>query len=95
MDVVQVVSPEGTFTIYDEHGNCVGRVCTDTGRALIGDAFWKRVKTCRMETVKSGPLYDVWRCTACGAEFSESRTDGSAWAFEPAYCPRCGAQVVS
>lgn len=95
MDVVAVVPREGTFTIYDDEGGCVGRVCTDTGRALIGDAFWRRVKTCRMETVKSGLLYDVWRCTACGAEFSESRTDGSAWSFELAYCPRCGAQVVS
>ena len=40
---VEVFAREGTFTIYDAEGACVGRVCTDVGRAMIGAAFWQRV----------------------------------------------------
>ena len=40
--VVEVVPREGTFTLYDADGRCVGRVCTETGRAMIGDSFWQR-----------------------------------------------------
>ena len=32
----------GTFGIYDREGDLVGTVCTETGRALIGSAFWQR-----------------------------------------------------
>lgn len=41
-ELVEVADVEGTFTVYDVGGRCVGRVCTDTGRAMIGRAFWQR-----------------------------------------------------
>lgn len=42
-ETVEVIVHEGAFTVYDSVGACVGRVCTDTGRAMIGDAFWQRI----------------------------------------------------
>lgn len=51
-------------------------------------------KTCEMELVKRGPIYDVWKCTECGEEFPENRTDSGAWCFEPNYCPMCRTKVV-
>lgn len=42
MDVKRVKERTGTFGIYDREGDLVGTVCTETGRALIGNAFWER-----------------------------------------------------
>lgn len=51
-------------------------------------------RTCRIEHVKSGTLYDVWRYTCCDYEHSESRTDAGASEIPQNYCPNCGAKVV-
>ena len=51
-------------------------------------------RTCKVEHVKSGTLYDVWRYTCCGYEHSESRTDAGASEIPLNFCPDCGARVV-
>lgn len=38
---VEVVEHQGTYTVYDAEGECAGRVCEETGRALIGSRFWR------------------------------------------------------
>lgn len=42
METREVKDRKGTFSVYDHRGDLVGTVCTDTGRAMIGKAFWQR-----------------------------------------------------
>ena len=48
-------------------------------------------RTCELERVKKGALYDVWRYTCCGYEHAE-RVSGESIAAN--FCPSCGAKVV-
>lgn len=48
-------------------------------------------RTCRIEHVKGGAMYDVWRCSACGYEYAESVSETS---IVQNYCPNCGSRVV-
>ena len=50
-------------------------------------------RTCKMELVKSGPIYSVWRFSCCGYEHSENDTDGGATELPGTRCPKCGAVV--
>ena len=50
-------------------------------------------RTCKMELVKSGPIYTVWRFSCCGYEHSENVTDGGATELPGTRCPKCGAVV--
>ena len=40
MDVKPVTVHDSIFTIYDNNGDCCGRVNPRTGIALIGNSFW-------------------------------------------------------
>ena len=51
-------------------------------------------RTCKMELVKSGPIYTVWRFSCCGYEHSENVTDGGATELPGTRCPKCGTKVV-
>lgn len=42
MEVKRVKDRKGTYGLYDATGEFVGTVCTSTGRAMIGNAFWER-----------------------------------------------------
>ena len=50
-------------------------------------------RTCKMELVKSGPIYSVWRFSCCGYEHSENMTDGGATELPGTRCPKCGTKV--
>ena len=50
-------------------------------------------RTCKMEIVKSGPRYIVWRFSCCGFYFSENITDSGATDLPGTRCPKCGAMV--
>ena len=50
-------------------------------------------RTCKMELVKRGPIYSVWRFSCCGYEHSENRTDGGATELPGTRCPKCGTVV--
>lgn len=62
--------------------------------ASLADLIEPEERTCRLECVKSGPFYDVFRFDCCGKEYSESRTDDGATELPLAVCPFCGAKVV-
>ena len=51
-------------------------------------------RTCKMELVKSGSIYDVWRFSCCGYEYSENMTDSGATELPGTYCPKCGARII-
>ena len=50
-------------------------------------------RTCKMELVKNGPIYRVWRFSCCGYEHSENVTDGGATELPGTRCPKCGTVV--
>ena len=50
-------------------------------------------RTCKMELVKRGPIYSVYRFSCCGYEHSENDTDGGATELPGTRCPKCGAVV--
>ena len=51
-------------------------------------------RTCKMELVKNGSIYSVWRFSCCGYEYSENNTDSGATELPGTRCPNCGAKVV-
>lgn len=96
-DITKVKDKRGTFTIYDAQQNCVGRVCTDTGRAMIGSEFYVKERVCADESTD----FDRFVCGECGATMVVN--DGacptlfSAYqqeALELKYCPVCGARIA-
>ena len=50
-------------------------------------------RTCKMELVKSGSIYSVWRFSCCGYVHSENVTDGGATELPGTRCPKCGTKV--
>ena len=54
----------------------------------------KEERTCEWTLEHSGTLYDKWKCSECGYEYVESRTDSGATELVPNYCPNCGSRVV-
>lgn len=87
-EVSEVKVRRGVFGIYDRRGDLVGQVSAGTGRALIGDSFYARERTCRDfggEEGTNGEGYD-FACSACGFCCDLP---------EPNYCPECGAKVVN
>ena len=51
-------------------------------------------RTCKMELVRNGSIYSVWRFSCCGYEYSENNTDSGATELPGTRCPNCGALVV-
>lgn len=43
MELKRVHVNGGVYGVYDHGGRFVGTVNAETGRAMIGDAFWQRV----------------------------------------------------
>lgn len=50
-------------------------------------------RTCKMELVKEGPIYSVYRFSCCGYEHSENDTDRGATELPGTRCPKCGTKV--
>ena len=50
-------------------------------------------RTCKMELVKRGPIYSVYRFSCCGYVHSENDTDGGATELPGTRCPKCGTKV--
>lgn len=68
MYAVEVKDRKGTYTLYDDEGDVIGRICADTGRAMIGNAFYEKVETCH--DISEQYDYDglVFHCSECGCE---------------------------
>lgn len=69
MNTVKAKNRNDKYTLYDNEGDVVGRICTKTGRAMIGNAFYHKVETCH--DISNQYNYDgiVFHCSECGCEF--------------------------
>lgn len=107
MNVVEVKDIDGTYTMYNSNGDVIGRVCTDTGTAMIGRAFYSKVETCH--NVSDDP--SKFKCSRCGCEVdleveytdnpderNETLVEPTMWvngkATYPSYCCNCNAQII-
>lgn len=81
---------DGTYTLYDAEGDCVGRVCTEVGRAMIGDAFYVKERTCHSVF----PNKEWFQCSECGAFVAEYGVTNATSPIPITFCPNCGAKVV-
>lgn len=95
-DVSEVKVRRGVFGIYDRRGDLVGQVCAGTGRALIGDSFYARERTCQIvvSVDRSPASYGgkVHRCSSCGKALPGALFRNGWRKLD--YCPRCGARVT-
>ena len=68
-------------------------VNTKTGKAIIGNAFWCKERTCRM--VQSAD-FDLLVCDECHRieEKNLLFAPGGKIEFDGKYCPGCGAKVI-
>ena len=51
-------------------------------------------RTCHMNLVKDGSIFDVWKFDCCGFEFAESGCERGQTEMPGTCCPNCGAKVV-
>ena len=105
MNVVEVKDIDGTYGMYNANGDCVGSVCTDTGKAIIGRAFYSKDRTCQNDVIDTPE--QLFKCSECGCEMwvSTERWDrDDVWddpnlfvddeESYPNYCPNCGAFII-
>ena len=52
-------------------------------------------RTCHMNLMKDGPIFDVWKFDCCGFEFAESCCEQGQTELPGTWCPNCGAKVVN
>lgn len=50
MEAKPIKDKKGYFCLYDSDGDLCGSVNTEAGRAIIGRAFYHKVRTCRVCT---------------------------------------------
>ena len=100
-DVSEVKVRRGVFSLYDRAGEFVGQVSTGSGRALIGDAFYARERTCRPVVADDGAGAWGIYCSECGYRFAGphgkrevSERMARRRDIMPRYCSSCGAKVV-
>lgn len=95
MNTVEVKNIDGTYTLYNSNGDVVGRICTDTGNAMIGNAFYSKNRYCQDvsdDTTK-------FKCSECGCELDREDLYGEStlWlrgkAEVPYRCPLCGCFI--
>lgn len=74
---------------------CQGEVMLMGDKVFIkGFGHFVKEKTGRVEIVKNGALYDVYRYTCCGHEHAENKTDSGASEIPFNWCPNCGAKII-
>lgn len=102
MDTVAINEISGDTALYDIDKRFVGRVNADTGRAIIGNAFWVKERTCRyvteitdtrfdengeeIETGDPADNCDCFECSECG--FPMMYGDDGWFEMEPPYKAR-------
>ena len=69
MNVVEVKDRKGAYLLYDNQGDVAGRICTDTGRAMIGNVFYNKVEICH-DISEQHDYYGALKfyCSECGCE---------------------------
>ena len=93
MITIPIKKVEGQVELFDKEGDFVGKVNTKTGKAIIGDAFWRKERTCRM--VQSAD-FDLLVCDECHRieEKNLLFAPSGKIEFDGKYCPGCGAMVI-
>ena len=66
----------------------------NNGKELIEAWNTRAERTCHMNLVKDGPIFDVWKFDCCGFEFAESGCERGQTELPGTCCPNCGAKVV-
>lgn len=94
MNTIPISPVEGEVLLFDENADFIGKANTKTGRAIIGDSFWDKRRTCRM--VQSAD-FDLLVCDECRRieEKNLLFAPGGKIEFDGKYCPGCGARVMS
>ena len=104
MNAVEVKDIDGTYNMYNSNGDMVGRVCSDTGKAMIGRSFYSKDRTC--QNVSDDPEH-FFVCSECGCElvlYTEVWDRDDVWEEPnyyvdgeegyPNYCLNCGAFII-
>lgn len=109
MNTVEVKNIDGTYNLYNSNGDAVGRVCTDTGKAMIGNAFYDKVRVCHDVSDSKGFEPMMFKCSECGCEFDvetwylgnaseDDWVEPTMWvdgkASYPKYCPNCKSKII-
>jgi len=58
----------------------------------IGGVEFVERRTGKLQCVKDGAMYTVWRYTCCGYEHAENVAEESV---ADCFCPKCGAEVTA
>ena len=66
----------------------------NNGKELIEAWNTRAERTCHMNLVKDGSIFDVWKFDCCGFEFAESGCERGQTELPGTCCPNCGAKVV-
>lgn len=86
MITIPIKKVEGQVELFDKEGDFVGKVNTKTGKAIIGDAFWDKERTCLYEPEITATVYDK--------DDSEIDTDEPADNCEAFACSECGGMMM-
>lgn len=60
MEAKPIKDRKGYFCLYDSDGDLCGSVNTEAGRAIIGRAFYHKVRTCRVCTLHEPEINRDW-----------------------------------
>lgn len=104
MNILEVKDIDGTYNMYNSNGDMVGRVCTDGGKAMIGNKFYSVDETC--ENVSDDPE-SLFVCSRCGCEMwlvNEEYHLDDVWEnpmyyvdgepAHPKFCPNCRSIII-
>ncbi len=96
---------ENTDYAYVYCNECGSQTDESHGTAGAAVAAWntRAERTCEIARVETGEPaeYDCdevfWHCASCHEEVAiyAYNENGDTWADKPAFCPNCGAKVVS
>lgn len=86
MNTIPIKKIEGQVELFDQDGDFVGKVNARTGKAIIGDAFWDKRRTCRMVQQED---FDLLVCSLCHRIEGKNLlfAPGGKIEFDGKYCP--------
>lgn len=86
METIPIKPVNGRVYLFDGNGDFVGKADTETGRAIIGNAFWDKRRTCRFEPETTATAYDE--------DDNEIDTGEPADDCDAFACSECGGMMM-